>query len=409
MRRIIVLCVVVALTVLGVPTAALADDEVDVEVVIHVKMELEAIDAVHEIASLEGAEVTALIASRGVFMMSRIEQIKEKDHDKAEDEFAKDVEKHDGVAWAASALTTVAGDDRYHAWHLDDPEDAAEDEADNQAAFAELGLDAAHEIATGAGVVVAVLDTGIDAAHPLLAGRVVPGYDMVDDDADPSEEANGLDDDADGQVDEAHGHGTFVAGVVAQVAPDAMIMPIRVLDADGRGEIYAVIEAVEFAVENGADVINLSLGLLDGEDSKILKGALKDARKAEIAVVAAAGNTGDDEKHFPASEKDVISVTAANPGGETVASFASRGKWVDLAAPGVQIVSAMPGGEFAEWAGTSVAAPIVAGQLALMRELEPTQKIKDIEKALWKAARKMDDESGQGAEEGMTDILASVS
>ena len=105
-----------------------------------------------------------------------------------------------------------------------------------QASLLPLGLDAAHGSSTGAGVIVAVVDTGIDFGHPYLAGRIAPGgFDFVENDPDPSESRNGRDDDADGLVDEQYGHGTFVASLVLTVAPDARVLPVRVLNDDGIG------------------------------------------------------------------------------------------------------------------------------------------------------------------------------
>ena len=129
-----------------------------------------------------------------------------------------------------------------------------------QWAPAALRLAEAHRLSTGAGVRVAVLDTGVDRRHPALAGRLLPGFDFVDYDDDPSEEGS--------EADVAFGHGTHVAGLVALVAPDAMIMPVRVLDADGQGNAWVLAEALMYAIDpdgdpstdDGAHVINLSLG-----------------------------------------------------------------------------------------------------------------------------------------------------
>ena len=123
-----------------------------------------------------------------------------------------------------------------------------------------LGLPAAHTIARGAGVRVAVLDTGIDPLHPAFAGRLLDGYDFVDMDNDPSEVGVA-------GTDPIFGHGTHVAGLVVLAAPDALILPVRVLDRDGAGNIWVLAEALAYAVnpdgdpstDDGVDVINLSL------------------------------------------------------------------------------------------------------------------------------------------------------
>ena len=233
---------------------------------------------------------------------------------------------------------------------------------------------------------------------------MLPGYDMVDDDADPSDETDGIDDDGDGAIDEAYGHGTFVAGVVAQIAPDAQIIPVRVLNADGVGDLHSVIEGIEFAIAADVDVINLSFSLVEKSESKVLKDVFKRAQEAGISIVAAAGNQGNDKKHYPAAEGDIVSVGALGSDGAQLAGFSGRGNWVDVAAPGEDIVSGLPGGEYATWAGTSMAAPVVSAQLALMVQLQPDAKPKDLQKMLWKSSRKP--EHWEGSENGVVDVLA---
>jgi subtilisin family serine protease len=384
--------------------------EITVSLSVVVKIELDAATALTEVAALEGAVVAdSLIPSRGLYMVEgsatvAADKVLEETR-KAAEKLGKELAKDERVVWAEPLWQATAEDNRFHAWPSSSPRDASEDDIPEQPAFAALGLAEASTLATGAGTVVAVLDTGIDEGHPLLSGRLLEGYDMVDDDADPADEANGADDDGDGAADEAFGHGTFVAGVVAQIAPDALIIPIRVLDADGTGALHAVIEGIDYAVESGADVINMSFGLVEKSDSKALKNALKRARKAGVVVVAAAGNDGDDEKRYPAAIKDIVSVTASNGDAASLAQFASRGKWVDVAAPGAGVVSAMPGGGYAEWDGSSMAAPVVSGQVALLMELRPEDDPSHLEKLLWKTSRKT--EGSEGAEHGIVHILDS--
>ena len=123
-----------------------------------------------------------------------------------------------------------------------------------------LRLADAHRHTQGDGVLVAVIDTGVLAEHPAFSGAIAPGgYDFVDSDPDPTDEANGIDDDGDGLVDEGAGHGTMVAGIVRLVAPHARILPLRVLDDEGSGRTFDVAKAIRHAIEQGADIINLSL------------------------------------------------------------------------------------------------------------------------------------------------------
>ena len=386
------------------PTAAMAaEEEVAVELPVIVKVD--SIDSLTEIVSeLDAAVAHPLIESRGVFLVTRTDLIKPSDVDKRAKDLAKDIARDERVVWAEPSSEVTAEDDRFHAWPEASPDETATGPSLEQSAFALLRLSDAHDISTGAGVTVAVLDTGVDASHPLLADRMLPGYDMVSDDTDPAEETDGIDNDGDGVADEAHGHGTFVAGIIAQVAPDAQIVPIRVLDADGVGELHAVIEGMEYAIDSGVDVINLSFGLNEKSKSKALKDAFKRAMDAGITVVAAAGNQGDDDKHYPAAEKEIVSVGALGSSGAEIAGFSGRGKWVDIAAPGENIVSSFPGGGFATWGGTSMAAPIVTGQLALMAQLQPDAEPKDLQKMLWTSSRKPD--HWDGAERGIVDVLA---
>lgn len=263
-----------------------------------------------------------------------------------------------------------------------------------------LRLDDAHRVSTGDGVRVAVLDTGIETSHPLFAGRLAAtadgrllGRDFVDDDADPSERGSA--------ADAGFGHGTHVAGLVALAAPGAAIMPLRVLDSAGRGNAWVLAEALAWAVDpdgdpttdDGAHVINMSLGgtqptrMLelavalancefdddDDDDDDFDDAGFDDdrarcARGHGAAVLSAAGNSGSaDEQLFPAAEevegtRAVTATTASN----TRAGFANFGGWIKLAAPGDGILSALPGGAWGTWSGTSMAAPLAAGVAALV-------------------------------------------
>lgn len=251
-----------------------------------------------------------------------------------------------------------------------------------------IRLNEAHQITQGMSsqgpVIVAVLDTGIDLNHPAFAGRLVPGHDFVDGDNDPSEEG-------DPQMG-PYGHGTHVAGLIAMVAPEAKIMPLRVLGADGRGNAFSLATAIKYAVDNGADVINLSLSttspmevvqdvfyheLSDKDD--VPPGTMSGA----VAVVAA-GNSGTTTMEYPAGV-----VTTGRPGREVLAVaasdyndqltvFSTRGSWVTVMAPGIRMISSVPHSRYGNWAGTSMAAPLVAGEVALVRAVYPGADPKDI-------------------------------
>lgn len=215
-------------------------------------------------------------------------------------------------------------------------------------------------------MIVAVLDTGVDASHPALAGRLLPGTDLVNEDNVPQDgpeagEEPGL----------AQGHGTHISGIVTRIAPQSKILPVRVLDVNGRGNIYVLAYAIEWAADHGADVINLSLG--SDFDSQVLSDAIADAQQRGVVIVAAAGNDGVATPQYPANFPGVLGVTAVDSGNHK-ADFANYGDgWIDLAAPGVGITSTVPFSPvlYAAWSGTSMAVPFVTGAAALVKQQQP--------------------------------------
>jgi subtilisin family serine protease len=236
-----------------------------------------------------------------------------------------------------------------------------------------------------------VLDTGVDLTHPELAGRIVAGFDFVDNDADPSESG------VYGQ-DYGFGHGTHVAGLVALAAPDAKIMPLRTLKPDGIGTIWAQAEALRYARDQGADVINLSFSFRT--PSKLLNDILAEVTcttsvstdclasvRPGAVVVAAAGNSSATIPEYPAATlvPGVIAV-AASTEADTLTSFSNYGVWVDMAAPGERILSSVPGGGYATWSGTSMSTPLVAGTAALVRATYPGMRPGQVELHLTRSA-----------------------
>ncbi|MGH8975260.1 MAG: S8 family serine peptidase, partial [Acidimicrobiia bacterium] len=250
-----------------------------------------------------------------------------------------------------------------------------------------VGLTRAWDTVTGSdSLVLAVIDSGIDRDHPDLAGRLLSGRDIVNRDFDPSDD---------------EGHGTMVAGVaaartnngagVAGATWRGRILPIKVLDAQGIALDNDIAAGITWAVDQGADVINLSLG--GPGASSVLQAAVDYATSHDVVVVSAAGNlaAGDPvEPHYPAACDGVIAVGATDPS-NNLASFSNSGNWVDLVAPGVDITTTAPASgpaeAYAQVAGTSFAAPLVAGAALLLRAADPTASPATIADRLRRSAR----------------------
>lgn len=228
----------------------------------------------------------------------------------------------------------------------------------------EIGID-------GTGINVSVLDTGIYAGHPDIAGRIIKGYDFANNDNDPA------DDD---------GHGTHVAGTVGGngaggtttgVAPNVSLLIAKVCGSGGWCLNSDIVDAIQWSVENGADIISMSLG--DTVRSVPIHLAINNAISLEVVVIAAAGNDGPGSGtiNYPGGEKNVIGVGAVD-GSDTIAYFSSRGPITvdgevlikpDISAPGVGITSLYyiaPPGYVSGWSGTSMATPHISGAAALL-------------------------------------------
>ena len=226
---------------------------------------------------------------------------------------------------------------------------------------------AAHVSRRGKKIRVAIIDTGIDPDHPALDKKYKKGHDYIDGDKYPYEEANGIDDDQDGWIDEGFGHGTHIAGLVALSSPEAEIYAYRVLDADGNGLASDVAEAVLKATKDKVDIINLSLGMYT--DFEPLRNAIAEAVDDDILVVASMGNDATNAlPQYPAAYPNVIAVGSVNNSDE-LSSFSNFDPHMDAASPGEGILSCMPGGEYAVWSGTSQSTAIVSGMAALLSEI----------------------------------------
>lgn len=223
-------------------------------------------------------------------------------------------------------------------------------------------------IATGSGVNVAVVDTGIDITHADLKANLKGGANFV-------ATVRSYNDD--------NGHGTHVAGIIAAsnntigvvgVAPQANLYAVKVLNKSGTGYISDIIAGIQWSVNNGMDIISMSLG--SNYPSIAFESAINAASNAGVIIVAAAGNDGS-SVDYPAAYENTIAVSATDSN-DNLASFSSRGEQVDVAAPGVSIYSTYKGGVYATMSGTSMATPHVSGVIALMLQRDPGMTLDEI-------------------------------
>ena len=236
-------------------------------------------------------------------------------------------------------------------------------------------------IGTGSSnVVVAVVDTGVDYNHPDIKDNYLKdeegnpiGKNFINNNDDPMDD---------------HGHGTHCAGTIGGVGNNGKgvvgvcwnvsIMAVKCLSASGSGSATSVSKSIEWAADNGADVISMSLG--SSQPSSAVEDAVNHAYDKGVVVIAAAGNSGSSEKHYPAAYENVISVGATDKNDKR-ADFSTYGSWIDVAAPGVDILSTLPSNKYGTKSGTSMACPHVAGLAGLLLSKNPslsTINVRDI-------------------------------
>jgi len=248
-------------------------------------------------------------------------------------------------------------------------------------------------------VKVAVIDTGADYTHESLRDNMLPGYDFAKNDDDPQDETSF----------QNPGHGTHCSGSVGSTgtvengtqgaSPIVSIIPIRFLDERGSGDLMNSVKAIDFAIENGAHIISASWGAeVSAADAQPITEAIERARDAGIAFVAAAGNSSKDNdtaNFFPtnADVSNVIAVAASDQN-DNKASFSNYGEHsVDIAAPGVDIMSTTPKNKYQNLSGTSMAAPFVSGALAFLKAQDMTLTPEELEALVQATGDKVDIEN----------------
>ncbi len=256
-----------------------------------------------------------------------------------------------------------------------------------QTAYSQINLPGApsatrppHGLTQSPSVIVAVLDSGVTFRHAALRGHLLMGYNAIQPGALPYDMPDSAD-------NTALGHGTMVAGIIARIAPQAQVMPVRVLNSGGVGTMLDVLHGLDYAITNGAQVINMSFGTT--QPSEALKEALDRARRAGILLVASTGDDGAESPEYPAAYPNVLAVASVDAD-DTRSVFSNYGTYISVAAPGAAIRSTYWTGGYADWSGTSFAAPFVSAEAALLASANPGRSSRWLERKIRKTARNID-------------------
>lgn len=303
----------------------------------------------------------------------------------------------DDVVRELNASGSVKSAQRNSIFRLQDAEQETQKPL-QQYALASLRLPEAHALSKGADVRVAVIDSGIDVSHPEIAGAIENSYDALD------------------SGEGAHAHGTGVAGIIAAhqrltgTAPSARIIAIRAFGTQKSGvesNTFVVLKSLDYAIAHGAQIINMSFA---GPRDAAIERGLGIATAKGITLVAAAGNAGPKSPPlYPGADRNVIAVTATDQSDRLFAQ-ANRGGYVAIAAPGVDVLTPLPGGKYGLSSGTSMSAAFVSGVAALMILRKPDLTPPELRAALTGSARDLgppgrDDQFGAGE----ADAFAAVS
>ena len=266
-----------------------------------------------------------------------------------------------------------------------------------QPAFKKVRAPEALSYSTGSNTVIADINSLVDYSHPAIRSHLTTSYDLVSgrsySTANLNQSSSGfLDQSSSGFLDgesvtflqqsssgfldtgnlpfannPAYSHGTLTVGVMAAIAPGALIMPVRAFDDQGGADLFTLAKAIRQSVRGGADVINMSWGTTT--DSRAIRNAIDYAKSQGVILVASAGNNNTSSPQYPAAYSGVITVAATDIY-DVKGSFSNYGKHVELDGPGVNIISAYPDDLYAMVSGTSFSAPIVAAEIALVRSIK---------------------------------------
>ncbi|MBM7094567.1 peptidase S8 [Bacillus sp. H-16] len=228
----------------------------------------------------------------------------------------------------------------------------------------QITIEEGWQITSGnAEIPIAIIDSGVDPEHVDLEDKITGGYNAFEDN---------------GNYYDEHGHGTHVAGVaaaitnnvegIAGVSWENPILAVKALDANAEGNSFSIAEAIRWSVDNGARVINMSLG--DSHDSEVMRDAVRYAYEQDVVLIAASGNEAVETPMYPAAYPEVFTVAALDPEGQR-AAFSNFGTHVDVSAPGEHIPSTYIGNEYVAMSGTSMASPHVAGLAGLILSINP--------------------------------------